>query len=255
LKFYVFPLTNPEKQNPAYEIKTRRDNQRPRDMEISEEELEKLVEKKVEERLKEREKESENNSTSEKQKEEKIDRRQFLKMAGLGAGAIGLTSATSALTFSPLGGGGASKQTLSGVLSEGNDVNGQDIVDGGTTIWNTNQQHIPSSQVQNLDSHTSNTSNPHNVTDNQTGAATALSNHANNATAHITKLGSYSHSGSVGQVIAAGYNFVDNTVTKIGSSGSGTVSFSSLPWSPQKGDILTCYQDSSYNDVIEGYRW
>jgi hypothetical protein len=142
-KFYVFPLTNPEKQNPAYEIKTRRNNQRPRDMEISEEELEKLVEKKVEERIKQREK-TEDSSTREK--DEKVNRRQFLKMAGLGAGAIGLTSAASALNFSPLGGGG-STQTLSGVLSEGNDVNGQNIVDGGTTIWDSNNNEIPATTI------------------------------------------------------------------------------------------------------------
>jgi hypothetical protein len=68
-------------------------------------------------------------------------------MAGLGAGAIGLTSAASALTFSPLGGGGGSTQTLSGVLSEGNDVNGQNIVDGGTTIWDSNNNEIPATTI------------------------------------------------------------------------------------------------------------
>jgi hypothetical protein len=114
-------------------------------MEISEEELEKLVEKKVEERLKEREKETEDSSNKEK---DEINRRQFLKMAGLGAGALGISSAASALTFSPLGsGGGGSKQKLSEVLSEGNDVNNQDIVDGGTTIWDTSQQHIPATSI------------------------------------------------------------------------------------------------------------
>jgi hypothetical protein len=112
-------------------------------MEISEEELEKLVEKKVEERIKQREK-TEDSSTREK--DEKVNRRQFLKMAGLGAGAIGLTSAASALNFSPLGGGG-STQTLSGVLSEGNDVNGQNIVDGGTTIWDSNNNEIPATTI------------------------------------------------------------------------------------------------------------
>ncbi|MFT4892745.1 MAG: hypothetical protein ACI8Z7_000533 [Candidatus Nanohaloarchaea archaeon] len=115
-------------------------------MEISEEELEKLVEKKVEERLKQREKETQDSSN--KEKDGKIGRRQFLKMAGLGAGAIGLSSATSALTFSPLGGGGGSTQTLSGVLSEGNDVKGKNIVDGGTTIWNTNNQYVPTTSLQ-----------------------------------------------------------------------------------------------------------
>ncbi|MFQ3275607.1 MAG: hypothetical protein ACI9SF_000760 [Candidatus Nanohaloarchaea archaeon] len=115
-------------------------------MEVSEEELEKLVEKKVEERLKEKEKGKSEDSLEEPS--EKIDRRQFLKMAGLGAGAIGLTSATSALNFSPLGGGGASKQTLSEVLTEGNNVDGQNIEDNGTTIWDTNNQQIPSSSIQ-----------------------------------------------------------------------------------------------------------
>ncbi|MFT4868106.1 MAG: hypothetical protein ACI9LV_000720 [Candidatus Nanohaloarchaea archaeon] len=63
-------------------------------MEISEDKLEKLVEKKVEERLKQRE---EDEKSSEDEKETKrLNRRQFLKMAGLGAGAIGLSSATSA---------------------------------------------------------------------------------------------------------------------------------------------------------------
>ena len=38
-----------------------------------------------------------------------------------------------------------------------------------------------------LDSHAGDTANPHNVTDDQTGAATALSNHAGDANAHHSK--------------------------------------------------------------------
>ncbi|AAV45608.1 unknown [Haloarcula marismortui ATCC 43049] len=38
-----------------------------------------------------------------------------------------------------------------------------------------------------LDSHAGDTGNPHNVTDDQTGAATALSNHASDSTAHHSK--------------------------------------------------------------------
>ena len=38
-----------------------------------------------------------------------------------------------------------------------------------------------------LDSHEGDTGNPHNVTDDQTGAASALSNHASNSTAHHSK--------------------------------------------------------------------
>lgn len=75
---------------------------------------------------------------------EKVDRRKFLKLAGLGAGALGLTSATSALTFSPLGGGGgASKQKLSEVLTQGNDVSGQNITDGDTVLWDSSNSHVP----------------------------------------------------------------------------------------------------------------
>lgn len=63
-------------------------------------------------------------------------------------------------------------------------------VDGGATSLTSGDIHDyripsihPATQTA-LDNHTSNTSNPHNVTDDQTGAAAALSNHSANATAH-----------------------------------------------------------------------
>lgn len=108
-----------------------------------------LIEKKVEQKIDE-EKETETVP-------QKTTRRNFMKMLGLGAGGLALSSAASANFFSVnknVGSGGS--QTLSDVLSEGNDVNNQNIVDGGTTIWNTNNQEIPASSIDetNLDANT-----------------------------------------------------------------------------------------------------
>ncbi|MFT4893018.1 MAG: hypothetical protein ACI8Z7_000811 [Candidatus Nanohaloarchaea archaeon] len=81
------------------------ENSSEEEIRITRSELEEIIDRRVEQKLKE-EKETE------KHQPQELSRRKFLKMAGLGAGAIGLTSATSALNFSPLG-GGASKQSYS----------------------------------------------------------------------------------------------------------------------------------------------
>jgi hypothetical protein len=111
-------------------------------MEISEEELEKLVEKKVEERL-EKKLEQVESKTEEK---EKIDRRQFLKIAGLGAGALGLSSATSAWSILQPSSqgmsninaeslqGNTSNDFLSSPLSGNIDMNGYSLKDSTGSI-------------------------------------------------------------------------------------------------------------------------
>lgn len=127
------------------------ENSSEEEISVTRSELEEIIDRRVEQKLKQKEKETVKNQN------QKLTRRRFLKMAGLGAGAIGFsTLGTSWFSVNQNTGGGSS--TLSKVLSNGNDVNGQNIVDNGTTIWDTNNQEIPSSQVQNLDSHTSNTS-------------------------------------------------------------------------------------------------
>jgi hypothetical protein len=102
--------------------------------------LGKLIEKKVEQKI---EREDEETVLP-----EKTTRRNFMKMLGLGAGAVGLSSAGASWFSVNNNAGGGGSQTLSEVLSKGNDVNGKDIVDGGTTIWDTNNQQIPSNSVE-----------------------------------------------------------------------------------------------------------
>ncbi|MFQ3275094.1 MAG: hypothetical protein ACI9LV_000840 [Candidatus Nanohaloarchaea archaeon] len=116
--------------------------------------IDELIEQKVEEKtrkLKKKVEKLEQEKRELKQKnsetDNKIDRRKFLKLAGLGAGGLAFSSlGTSWFSVNQNTGGGSS--TLSEVLSNGNNVNNQDIVDNGTTIWNTNQQQIPSNQIQ-----------------------------------------------------------------------------------------------------------
>lgn len=120
---------------------------------MDEEKINELIEKKVEEKTKKLEKkveklEQEKRKLKQKNLEtdNKIGRRKFLKLAGLGAGGLAFSSlGTSWFSVNQNTGGGSS--ALSEVLSNGNDVNGQDIVDGGTTIWNTNQQQIPATSI------------------------------------------------------------------------------------------------------------
>ena len=128
------------------------ENSSEEEISVTRSELEEIIDRRVEQKLKQKEEKE-----TVKNQNQELTRRKFLKMAGLGAGALGLSSATSALSFSPLGsGGGASKQKLSEVLSEGNDVNNQDIVDNGTTIWDSNNNEIPAASVDeaNLDADT-----------------------------------------------------------------------------------------------------
>ncbi|MFB6213520.1 MAG: twin-arginine translocation signal domain-containing protein [Candidatus Nanohaloarchaea archaeon] len=127
--------------------------------EDSEEKIEEIVDQKVEEKLHEKlsgedtgddyisrkieEKLQELSETEGDDSDGSLDRRSFLKMLGLGAGGLALASPVS--SFIPLasssGGGGTG--TLSDVLSNGNDINGHDIVDSGTTVWDTSAGYVP----------------------------------------------------------------------------------------------------------------
>jgi hypothetical protein len=119
---------------------------------MDEEKIDELIEQKVEEKTKKLEKKVEKleqekrKLKQESETENKIGRRKFLKLAGLGAGGLAFSSlGTSWFSVNQNTGGGSS--TLSEVLSNGNNVNNQNIVDNGTTIWNTNQQHIPATSI------------------------------------------------------------------------------------------------------------
>ncbi|MFB6158873.1 MAG: twin-arginine translocation signal domain-containing protein [Candidatus Nanohalobium sp.] len=130
--------------------------------EDSEENVEEIVDRKVEEKLQEKlsgedsgddyisqkiEEKLQELSGPEDESDSPIDRRDFMKMLGVGAG--GLALASPAASFIPLAsssGGGSS--TLSEVLSNGNDINGHDIVDGGTTVWDASAAQVPSGVVQ-----------------------------------------------------------------------------------------------------------
>lgn len=79
----------------------------------------------------------------------KYTRRRFLKLAGLGAGSLALSS-TAAAWFSVGDSVGGGTQTLSDVLTEGNDISGHDIVDGGTTVWDSSNTYIPTSAIQTI---------------------------------------------------------------------------------------------------------
>lgn len=107
-----------------------------------------LIEKKVEEVEKEEEAGDEAWNPV-----DSITRRKFLKMIGLGAGGLAISSQAAAGFLSldqsgSGGGGGGSSQTLSEVLSEGNDISGTDIVDGGTTVWDTSNTHVPQNVIE-----------------------------------------------------------------------------------------------------------
>lgn len=131
----------------------------------SEPDLESIIERKVKERTRELEEKIERLEKQEKtgtdqndaEAKKEVSRRRFLKLAGVGAGSLALSS-TAAGWFSVNQNAGASKgtQTLSEVLTEGNDVNGQNIVDGGTTIWDSGNSYVPASSINesNLDANT-----------------------------------------------------------------------------------------------------
>ncbi|MFB6245521.1 MAG: PKD domain-containing protein, partial [Candidatus Nanohaloarchaea archaeon] len=76
-----------------------------------------------------------------------ISRRRFLKLAGLGAGGLGLSS-MGAASFVDITSGGSSSMTLSDVMSNGNDVGGLDIVDSGTTVYDSSNSWVPASSVE-----------------------------------------------------------------------------------------------------------
>jgi len=86
--------------------------------------------------------------------------------------------------FSPGGGlsfsSGALELLLSGYLEL--DGNGDLAISAGSVGEDRLAFSTPTQSE--LDSHTGDTTNPHNVTDSQTGAASALSNHADNENAH-----------------------------------------------------------------------
>lgn len=146
------------------------------DEEKLEEKIEEVIEKKVEERLdgktesadkiekiidrKVRERISEDSSADAEDEnliEKEASRRSFLKMLGLGAGGLAFSS-LGASFFSVnknLDSGGGSSQNLQSVLFEGNkagdyqiDMDGNDIVDAGTTVWDSSKSQIPSSIIQ-----------------------------------------------------------------------------------------------------------
>ncbi|MFB6207980.1 MAG: twin-arginine translocation signal domain-containing protein, partial [Candidatus Nanohaloarchaea archaeon] len=110
----------------------------------SEEKIEEIVDQKVEEKLHEKlsggdtgddyisqkiEEKLQELSETKGDSDGPIDRRSFLKALGLGAGGLALASpAASFLSLQNNGAGGGS-QTLSDVLSEGNDMSGSEIVD------------------------------------------------------------------------------------------------------------------------------
>ncbi|MFQ3275080.1 MAG: hypothetical protein ACI9LV_000727 [Candidatus Nanohaloarchaea archaeon] len=95
-------------------------------------------------------------SEGNEKKTRKVSRRNFLKMAGLGLGGVALSSATSASFFSVNRKVGSTQNTISDILSNGNDIEGQNIVDGGTMIWDSNSSYIPADAVNqsNLDAAT-----------------------------------------------------------------------------------------------------
>ena len=74
-----------------------------------------------------------------------------------------------------------------------------------------------------LDSHAGDTSNPHNVTDDQTGAASALNNHANNSSAHHSRYSDSEARGAVRTVVASGETYIDSNVWAYQDLRSGTV--------------------------------
>lgn len=97
--------------------------------------------------------------------------------------------------------------------------------------------------------HTGDTANPHNVTDDQTGAATALANHAGSATAHHSKPTGTQSAGESG-----GYQTLPESVTwsdgdtstgPSKSDGGETWTTYSFPFASQYADGARIYIDHS----------
>lgn len=130
-------------------------------IELTREELEEIVDRKVKERV---EKELGKKSSSQNQEQEgepELSRRSFLKKLGagtIGLGTLSLIPSASALnirsdSLSFYGGSGSGLDL--NVDNSGNitsygllDINGNDIEDSGTTIWDSSSSHVPSSAVQ-----------------------------------------------------------------------------------------------------------
>ncbi len=112
--------------------------------EIVEEEVRKRMEEEKEEIRKEIREEIENQNNQEEDSIEtsEVSRRQFLKIAGVGAGLLSMPQLASA-KFIDLTSGVTSTQTLETVLSEGNDINGQNITDNGKTVYDGSNSVIP----------------------------------------------------------------------------------------------------------------
>jgi hypothetical protein len=87
-----------------------------------------LIEKKVEQKIDE-EKETETVP-------QKTTRRNFMKMLGLGAGGLALSSAASANFFSVNKNVGSTENTLTDILSNGNDASGNSITNLGSLSVN-----------------------------------------------------------------------------------------------------------------------
>ena len=116
---------------------------------------------------------------------------------------------------------------LSGVLTV--DGSGQlDVADGSLT-----QSHLSfaTATEAELDTHAGRSDNPHNVTDSQTGAASALSSHASNNAAHHARYSDAEASaaapiqpGDSASRSASGRSWVQNGSVSLGSYGNQTLS-------------------------------
>lgn len=118
--------------------------------------IEDLIEKKVEEKLSEK---KEKSKEDRKQENKGISRRNFLKKLGTGIAGIGALSLTPALSRMKITGnsiiedGSPAFMDLSGSNKmKGNlKLNSNDIVDSGTTVWDSSNSHIPSKNIQTSD--------------------------------------------------------------------------------------------------------
>jgi hypothetical protein len=181
-------------------------------------ELDQYIKQKVRETIREELEQQKPENEPVDTQQDSISRRKFLKLAGLGASGLALSSATGA--WYSVGGGGDSSSdstTLSDVLSAGNDISGNDIVDGGTTLWDSSNSEVPGSQL-GSHNHSEDTLQPNTV-------------QTTNVTGNIT-----SRSGGLTQI---------DTNTYRGSS---------QPSSPQQGDQWIDTGNNQYK-IYNGTRW
>lgn len=158
------------------------------------ERIEKLEEENRELRQKLENQQNSKSRTGSQASEGDISRRKFLKMLGMGAGGLALSSSAAGLTWSKIT-----------PQSQGtSDIKSSTVEDGAITSSKISDSSVSASKLSfdtatqsELDSHTGDTTNPHNVTDNQTGAASALSNHAGDANAHHSAPTFASNSGTI----------------------------------------------------------